>query len=171
MEVVSHCRKGHTAVDVLEFFKRIDASVPRALSIHVVLDNLSAHKDHQMAGSPPQETPAPPLHAHLQLLGQSHRALVQELFDRRRRRGVFTSVPDLIAAIELWATHWNLDPKPFVWHKPAAEIIEKVLRGRATLHQIKCGGPLGGRTELVRGDVCDGRGLAGSVRNMPCRAI
>src|SRR6202165_4383780 len=27
---------------------------------------------------------------------------------------------------------------------------------------------IGGRTELVRGDVRDGRGLAGSVRGMPC---
>src|SRR5215472_7515568 len=30
---------------------------------------------------------------------------------------------------------------------------------------------IGGRTELVRGDVCDGRGLAGSVRGMPCCPI
>src|SRR3989440_10216342 len=28
---------------------------------------------------------------------------------------------------------------------------------------------IGGRTELVRGDVCDGRGLAGSVSGMPGR--
>jgi hypothetical protein len=27
---------------------------------------------------------------------------------------------------------------------------------------------VGGRTELVRRDVCDGRGLAGGVRDMPC---
>src|SRR5260370_9346318 len=27
---------------------------------------------------------------------------------------------------------------------------------------------IGGRTELVRGDVCDGRGLAGSIRGMTC---
>src|SRR5262249_42482785 len=27
---------------------------------------------------------------------------------------------------------------------------------------------IGGRTEFVRGDVCDGRGLTGSVRGMPC---
>lgn len=43
----------------------------------------------------------------------------------------------LMAAIETWAAHWNLNPKPFVWHKPAAEIIESARRGRATLHQIK----------------------------------
>jgi hypothetical protein len=44
----------------------------------------------------------------------------------------------LIDAIELWAKHWNDDPKPFVWHKTAAEIIAKVKRGRAALdHHIK----------------------------------
>ena len=37
-------QKGHTAKDVLRFFKQIDASVPRGLAVHVVLDNLSAHK-------------------------------------------------------------------------------------------------------------------------------
>ena len=43
----------------------------------------------------------------------------------------------LVAAIELWAEHWNDDPKPFIWHKPAEEIIEKVRRGRAARYQIK----------------------------------
>src|ERR1039458_10249329 len=43
----------------------------------------------------------------------------------------------LVAAIELWAAHWNDDPKPFIWHKTAYEIIEKVCRGRSALHQIK----------------------------------
>jgi len=37
-------QKGHTPKDVLRFFKQIDASVPRGLAVHVVLDNLSAHK-------------------------------------------------------------------------------------------------------------------------------
>jgi hypothetical protein len=46
-------------------------------------------------------------------------------------------VPALIDAIELWVEHWNDDPKPFVWHKAADEIITKVSRGRAALtHQI-----------------------------------
>ena len=61
----------------------------------------------------------------------------KELTERRIRRGVFTSVPDLIEAIAGWVEHWNDDPKPFVWHKTADEIIEKVRRGRAALYQIK----------------------------------
>ena len=61
----------------------------------------------------------------------------KELTDRRLRRGVFTSVADLIDAIEIWAEHWNHDPEPFIWHKTAEEIITKVRRGRAALHQIK----------------------------------
>jgi hypothetical protein len=36
----------------------------------------------------------------------------------------------------LWAEHWNDDPKPFVWRKPAEEIIEKMRRGRAALHKV-----------------------------------
>ena len=38
----------------------------------------------------------------------------KELADRRLRRGVFTSVADLTAAITTWAKHWNQHPKPFI---------------------------------------------------------
>jgi hypothetical protein len=33
-------------------------------------------------------------------------------------------------------THWNEDPRPFVWHTPAADIIAKVRRGRTALAQL-----------------------------------
>jgi hypothetical protein len=46
-------------------------------------------------------------------------------------------VAELEKAITLWAAKWNEDPQPFVWHKQADDIIEKVRRGRAKLHQIK----------------------------------
>ena len=59
------------------------------------------------------------------------------LTDKRLRRGRFTSEADLTEAVELWAEHWNHDPKPFVWTKTAEEIITKVSHGRATLHQLK----------------------------------
>jgi hypothetical protein len=59
------------------------------------------------------------------------------LTQRRLRRGTFNSVDALIEAIELWAEHWNDDPKPFVWRKTADEIIAKVRRGRTSLTQAK----------------------------------
>ncbi len=60
-----------------------------------------------------------------------------ELTARRLRRGVFDSVAALVDAIEVWADHWNDDPKPFIWHKPAEEIITKVRRGRTALTKAK----------------------------------
>ncbi len=139
-KVLTHCRTSHAAVDVLKFFKRIDASVARSLEIHVVLDNLSAHKAPEITewlAHPRRER----WHLHFTPTSSSWVNLVErwfkELTDKRLRRGVFTSVPELIAAIEKWVEHWNEDPKPFVWHTPAADIIEKVQRGRAALHQIK----------------------------------
>ena len=42
--VHTHLRKGHTGADVLAFFKQIDKTVPKDLAVHVILDNLSAHK-------------------------------------------------------------------------------------------------------------------------------
>ena len=43
-EVLFETRQRHTAEDVLRFFKLIDLHVPTGLEVHVVLDNLSAHK-------------------------------------------------------------------------------------------------------------------------------
>ena len=64
-----------------------------------------------------------------------------ELTERRLRRGVFTSVLVLEEAIEIWAEHWNDDPKPFIWHKAAEDIIAKVRRGRAALAQVTSATP------------------------------
>jgi hypothetical protein len=50
---------------------------------------------------------------------------------------VFSSVGVLVEAIETWAEHGNDDPKPFLWHTPAQEIIAKVRRGRTTLTRAK----------------------------------
>ena len=59
----------------------------------------------------------------------------KELTDRRLRRGTFTSVAELEDAIQLWTSHWNQDPTPFIWKATAADIIEKVQRGRAALNR------------------------------------
>jgi transposase len=139
-EVITGTRKRHTAKDILAFFKLVDLDVPRDLDIHVILDNLAAHKAPEIKAWLAEDRQAR-WHLHFTPTPSSWLNLVErwfkELTDRRLRRSAFSSVKSLVAASELWAEHRNDDPKPFVWHKPADEIIEKVRRGRSTLHQIK----------------------------------
>ncbi len=135
-QVLTHTQKGHTAKDVLRFFKQIDATVPRGLAVHVVLDNLSAHKAPEITKWLAHKDRRR-WHLHFTPTSSSWTNLIErwfkELTDRMLRRGVFTSVPELQTAIHDWADHWNTDPKPFIWKATADEIIEKVQRGRAAL--------------------------------------
>jgi len=139
-EVLYDTQPRHRAKEVLAFFKLIDLQVPRHLEVHVVLDNLSAHKAPEI-----QKWLAHPRrqrwHLHFTPTSSSWLNLVEGWFhlltERRLRRGTFNSVAVLIEAIELWAEHWNDDPKPFVWKKTADEIIAKVRRGRAALAEAK----------------------------------
>jgi transposase len=139
-EVLTDFHKGHAGVDVLRFFKQIDAAVPRGLGVHVVLDNLSAHSTPEIMKWLAHKDRRR-WHLHFTPTSSSWLNLIErwfkELTDRRLRRGVFTSVADLTNAITTWAEHWNDDPKPFIWKATAQDIITKVQRGRTTLHQIK----------------------------------
>ena len=148
-EVLTDLRKSHAGADVLRFFKQIDATVARGLSVHVVLDNLSAHSTPEITTWLAHRDRRR-WHLHYTPTSSSWLNLIErwfkELTDRRLRRGAFTSVADLSAAITTWAEHWNTDPKPFIWKATAEDIITKVQRGRDTLarskrRQTTSGGP------------------------------
>jgi transposase len=138
-EVLYDTKKTHAAPDVLAFFKLIDLHVDKHLDIHVVLDNLSAHK-----AEPIRTWLAHPKrsrwHLHFTPTSSSWLNLVEgwfaQLTERRLKKGTFSSFDELCQAIEVWAEHWNDDPKPFVWKKPAQEIIAKVRRGRSALASV-----------------------------------
>jgi len=135
-EVLHLTRRRHTANDVLAFFKWIDLHTPPQLDVHVILDNLSAH-----SAPPVADWLAHPKrarwHLHFTPTSSSWLNLVEgwfaQLTNRRLRTGTFTSVHELVDAIDLWAEAWNEDPRPFTWRKSADEIIAKVKRGRAAL--------------------------------------
>ena len=135
-QVITGFRDRHTAKDVLGFFKQIDRAVPRGLEVHVVLDNLSAHKAPAVADwlAKPRQAR---WHLHYTPTSSSWLNLVEhwfrELTEGRLRRGSFRSLEHLTDAITLWAEHWNTNPKPFIWRTPAAQILEKVTRGRNAL--------------------------------------
>ena len=139
-QVLTGLNKGHTGADVLKFFKQIDATVPRGLAVHVVLDNLSAHSTPEIKKWLAHRDRRR-WHLHFTPTSSSWLNLIErwfkELTDRRLRRGTFSSVAELSDAITTWAEHWNIDPRPFIWKATAEDIITKVQRGRETLRQIK----------------------------------
>jgi transposase len=138
-KVLNHCFPRHRNREFLAFLKIIDGQVPRDLDIHLVLDNYAAHKHpaiREWLAKPRQKR----WHLHFTPTSSSWLNLVErwfkELTDKQLRRSSFTSVDHLIETIDEWADHWNDDPKPFVWHKTAEEIIAKVRRGRAALTTV-----------------------------------
>ena len=80
----------------------------------------------------PRPLPAP-FHPDEFVLAQPRRALFRELTTKRLRRGVFRSVPDLVAVIYAYIALNNADPRPFVWTASAEAILAKVGRCRAIL--------------------------------------
>jgi hypothetical protein len=58
----------------------------------------------------------------------------RDLTENRLRRGVFRSVEELMTATFDYIDHHNEKPKPFIWTAKAADILEKVKRARAALH-------------------------------------
>jgi transposase len=139
-EVLYDTKTRHSSKEVLDFFKFIDANVAKKLDIHVVLDNLSAHKSELI-----MTWIAHPKRArwrlHFTPTSSSWLNLVESWFsqltNRRLKKGTFASVAQLKDAIGVWTENWNEDPRPFIWKKPADEIIAKVKRGRMKLASIK----------------------------------
>jgi len=66
----------------------------------------------------------------------AHRNRDVALDARCLRRGVFHSVPDLIAKIEDYLAAHNTNPKPFVWTATTQDILAKVARGRVALQAV-----------------------------------
>ena len=57
----------------------------------------------------------------------------RDISENRLRRGVFTSVPELVSAIDEYIAHHNTNPKPFIWTKNARDILQKVIRANSRL--------------------------------------
>ncbi len=135
-EVLYDTRPRHAGADVLAFFKSIDRSVEAGLDIHVVLDNLSAHKSAPVRAWLEHPKRAR-WHLHFTPTSASWLNLIEGWFSVLTRKALintsFTSIHDLESTIDLWTSAWNHDPQPFAWTKTAQEIFAKVQRGRAAL--------------------------------------
>lgn len=136
-KVIGSCLPKHRHTEFLNFLKIIDTEVPDGLDVHLILDNYSTHKHKNVRAWLAKH---PRFQLHFTPTSSSWLNLVErwfrELTDKALRRGVFHSVPDLIAAIEAYLTAHNDDPKPFVWTASADDILTKVARGRVALQAV-----------------------------------
>jgi transposase len=124
-QVISETTPHHRAEEFRRFLNLIDASVPAELDVHVVLDNSSTHK-----------TPSiqrwllrhPRFTLHFTPTYSSWLNLVErwfaELTTKWIKRSAHRSVRELVASIRTWITNWNDNPKPFVWHTSADQILD-----------------------------------------------
>jgi transposase len=135
--VIGQCLPRHRHEEFLKFLKKIDREVPKVLTVHMILDNYATHTHPDVKAWLDKH---PRFHLHFTPTSSSWLNLVErwfrELTDKAIRRGVFGSVPALIAAIEEYLEANNEDPKGFVWTATAEQILEKVRRGRSALDQI-----------------------------------
>jgi transposase len=135
--VIGQCLPRHRHTEFLTFLRRIDREVPKGLQVHLILDNYTTHKHPNVTAWLAKH---PRFHLHFTPTSSSWLNLVERWFrditDKAIRRGVFRSVPDLIAAIEAYLNATNTDPRPFVWTATAEAILAKVRRGRVALSQV-----------------------------------
>jgi hypothetical protein len=127
--VIARCQRRHRSCEFRGCLDEVETAVPDDLEVHLILDSLQAHKE-------------PLLHAWLVKRPRCHLRFTPTcaswldlvegwlalLTRRRLERGVFTSTEDLEAAIRSYVEQTSAEPKPFVWTKPADQIIRSVGR-------------------------------------------
>jgi transposase len=126
-EVIHQLRPQHRSAEFKAFLTAIDKAVPADLAVHVVLDNSSTHK-----------TPAintwlvrhPRFVFHFTPTSSSWLNLVERWFAELTRRMLQRSAHRTVAALAKdlndWVATWNDNPRPFVWHKTADQILDSL---------------------------------------------
>jgi len=134
-QVISMCDDRHRHQEWLKFLRVIDYVVPAGTQVHMIVDNYATHKHPKVERWLRRH---PRFHMHFTPTGCSWLNMVERFFrnltENRLRRGAFRSVEELIEAIGEYIDHHNENPKPFIWTAKAADILEKVKRARAVLH-------------------------------------
>ena len=125
-KVVDACKPRHRHTEFLAFLKQIAQTYPR-VPLHVVCDNYATHKHGTVTAWLIRH---PRIQLHFTPTGCSWLNLVECFFSiltrQAIRRGIFTSVADLTAAISAYIDNWNDHPKPFTWTKTADELLTKI---------------------------------------------
>jgi transposase len=115
-EVIGQTVPRHTSAAFVEFLTDVVATQPRQREIHVIVDNLAAHKT---KGVQAFLDAHPRVHLHFTPTYASWLNQVELWFAKIERdllaRGIFSSLPDLARKIRRYIVRYNEDPKPIRW--------------------------------------------------------
>lgn len=115
-EVIGKTAARHTSAEFVAFLTDLVANQPKGKEIHVIADNLSAHKTTRVEAF---LTEHPDVHLHFTPTYSSWLNQVELWFAKIERdviaRGVFTSVSDLKRKLMRYIRHYNTQPKPVKW--------------------------------------------------------
>ncbi len=136
--VIGSHMKRHRHQEWLKFLKLIDQQTPAGKELHLIVDNYATHKHPKVKSWLVKH---PRFHIHFTPTSASWLNMVERFFrdltDKRLRRGVFKSVPEVIHTINDYIEQHNTAPNPFVWTASAKDILEKVRRARAKLDMLQ----------------------------------
>ncbi|GAA2418891.1 IS630 family transposase [Nonomuraea africana] len=128
-EVIGKLSAQHRAIDFRDFLGEIDRQTEPGLAVHVICDNLSAHKapvvQRWLLAHPRFTLHFTPTYS--SWINQVERWFA-ELERRCLDRGVFCSLDALKTALTEWIEVWNDNARPFTWTKTADQIIDRICR-------------------------------------------
>lgn len=115
-EVLGKTAERHTSAEFVAFLGDLVAHQPKRREVHVILDNLSAHKTKHVDAFLAAH---PHVHLHFTPTYSSWLNQVELWFAKIERdviaRGIFTSVKDLARKLMRYIRHYNAAPKPVKW--------------------------------------------------------
>ena len=126
-EVVGRCYRQHRHQEFLRFLKVIDKEFPKALELHLILDNYQTHKTPEIQRWLIRH---PRFQLHFIPTSTSWLNQVElwfaQITKQRIRRGSFNAVRELEQTIMDYIDNHNRKSKPFVWTATADMILDKV---------------------------------------------
>jgi transposase len=129
-KVTDACYPRHRHTEFLHFLKQVAKAYPR-VRLHIVCDNYATHKHPSVQAWLAKNRR---ITMHFTPTSGSWLNMVEIFFGiitrQAIRRGTFTSVKDLITAIEIFIDGWNERCQPFAWTKTADEILTKATGGQ-----------------------------------------
>jgi transposase len=132
--VIGQCYEKHRHQEFLKFLRHLDREFPKGKTLHLILDNYGTHKHANVVNWLDKH---PRFHLHFTPTSSSWLNLIERWFghltQKQLKRGVFRSVPELIASIHTFIDATNDDPRPFVWTAKVDDILRKVGKCKAIL--------------------------------------